>query len=125
MIVADTCVWVEVLAGTPLGAKFKPRLAKPAQLIVPTMVQLELRKWALRELREDQADEIITATHGATIVALTESLALLAANLSREHKLFTADAVIYATALQHAAILLTSDKHFAHLPGVEYVQKVA
>ena len=125
MIVTDTSVWVEVLAGTPLGAKFKPRLSKPAQLIVPTMVQLELRKWALRELREDQADEIITATHGATIVPLTESLALLAADLSREHKLFIADAVIYATAVQHDAVLLTSDKHFANLPGVEYVPKAA
>ena len=123
MIVADTCVWVEVLAGTPLGAIMKPRLSKLAQLIVPTMVQLELRKWALRELREDQADEIITATHGATIVPLTDSLALLAADLSREHKLFTADAVVYATALQHGATLLTSDKHFASLPGVEYVAK--
>ncbi|MEO8204137.1 MAG: type II toxin-antitoxin system VapC family toxin [Betaproteobacteria bacterium] len=123
MIVADTCVWVEVLAGTSLGTIMKPRLSKLAQLIVPTMVQLELRKWALRELREDQADEIITAMQGAMIVPLTESLALLAADLSREHKLSTADAVVYATALQHGAILLTSDKHFANLPGVEYVTK--
>ncbi|MBL8377993.1 MAG: type II toxin-antitoxin system VapC family toxin [Burkholderiales bacterium] len=125
MIVTDTCVWVEVLAATALGQVFEPRLAKPSELIIPTLVLLELRKWALRELDEDQADAIIAATRDSEIVPLTESIALLAADLSRRYKLFTADAVIYATAVQEQAPLLTADAHFKDLPGVEYVVKVA
>ncbi|MGD9921198.1 MAG: PIN domain-containing protein, partial [Pseudorhodoplanes sp.] len=45
------------------------------------------------------------------------------AELSSKHKLATADAVIYATALAYDAELLTCDRHFENLPGVRLVSK--
>jgi predicted nucleic acid-binding protein len=45
-------------------------------------------------------------------------IALLAADLHREHKLATADAIVCATALNQAAELLTCDGHFEGLPQV-------
>jgi predicted nucleic acid-binding protein len=36
-----------------------------------------------------------------------------------------ADAIIYATAILHAADLLTCDAHFASLPGVVYLAKTS
>jgi PIN domain nuclease of toxin-antitoxin system len=47
------------------------------------------------------------------------------ADLSAAHKLPMADAIIYATALQEYADLLTCDAHFEGLPGVVYVAKQA
>ena len=41
----------------------------------------------------------------------------------RQHKLATADAIVYATAVQQGAELLTCDAHFKGLPGVVWVQK--
>ena len=51
-------------------------------------------------------------------------IALLAADLHRQYKLATADAIVYATAQEHDADLLTCDAHFEKLPGVVYFKKV-
>lgn len=123
MIVADTCVWVEWIAGTLLGKRFAPSIRDTAHLLVPTIVQLELRKWALREIAEDEIDRVMAGTRLGHVVPLTEPLAFHAADIARQYRLATADAIIYATALAHDAKLLTSDKHFADLPGVQYVAK--
>ena len=123
MIVADTCVWVEWIAGTRVGRQFAPSIRNTARLLVPTIVQLELRKWALRELAEDEVDRVMAGTQLGHVVPLTEMLAFHAAEIARQYRLATADAIIYATALAHDAKLLTSDRLFADLPGVEYVAK--
>jgi predicted nucleic acid-binding protein len=49
----------------------------------------------------------------------------LAADLHRAHKLATADAVVYATARQQDAELLTCNAHFRGLPGVTLFAKTA
>jgi predicted nucleic acid-binding protein len=56
-------------------------------------------------------------------IPLDETLALTAAETSLTHSLPMADAIIYATAWQHEAKLVTSDAHFEGLPGVEYIAK--
>jgi predicted nucleic acid-binding protein len=43
--------------------------------------------------------------------------------LHREHKLATADAIVYATARRQGATLLTCDAHFEALPGVTLFAK--
>ncbi|MEI6398714.1 MAG: PIN domain-containing protein [Pseudomonadota bacterium] len=56
-------------------------------------------------------------------MALTESLALLASELSQKYKLSFADAIIYATAQQEKVDLITADEHFENLPNVLYFAK--
>lgn len=51
------------------------------------------------------------------------SVALLAADLHREYKRATADAIIYAVARHQGAELLTCDTHFKGLPGVALFPK--
>ena len=123
MKLADTCVWVEVLADTPTGRRYRKLFDAPQLLLVPTLVQYELRRWALRELGEDQADRIIAATRNAQIVPLDETTALHAATLAQQYKLAAADALIYASALRHQATLVTCDGHFEAVPGVDYRAK--
>lgn len=59
----------------------------------------------------------------AKIVDLTEPIALLAAEVSIQHKLSLADSVILATARLHNATLWTQDAHFAGIDGVQYRAK--
>lgn len=125
MKLADTCVWVEVLADTPTGRRYRRLFDAPQDLLVPTLVQYELRRWALRELGEDEADRIIAATRIAQVVALDETTALHAAALAQQYKLASVDALIYASALRHQATLVSCDAHFENLPGVDYRSKVA
>ena len=123
MRVVDTSVWVEWLTGNPLGRRLSNQIPDRAECIVPTIVQLELSMWLLREAGEEQADRVIAYTQKCVVVPLDTALALLAAELHRQHRLATTDAIVYATAQSQGAELLTCDAHFAKLPSVVYFKK--
>ncbi len=121
--VVDTSAWIEWLTGSALGGTLRKQFPDKAQCIVPTIVQLELSKWLVRELGEEQADLVIAYTQKCVVVPLDTAIALRAADLHREHKLATADAVVYATARHVGADLLTCDAHFENLSDVALFPK--
>ncbi|RYF67130.1 MAG: type II toxin-antitoxin system VapC family toxin [Comamonadaceae bacterium] len=123
--VVDTSAWIEWLIGSAVGKRLGKHIPDKSQCVVPTIVQLELSKWLIRELGEEQADRVIAYTQKCIVIPLDTSIALLAADLHGEHKLATADAVVYATARHHGAELLTCDAHFKELPGVALFAKTA
>lgn len=122
-VVVDTSAWIEFLIGSPLGQELAGQFPDKGRCVVPTLVQLELYKWLLREADEDKADEVMAYTQECVIVPLDTTIALQAAQMHREHRLATADAIVYATAQAEGASLLTCDAHFADLPGVSYWPK--
>ena len=124
MVLVDSSAWIEWLIGSPTGDKVEAHLPEQADWLVPTMVQLELAKWLTREVGEDKADQVIAFTQVCHVVPLDTEVALAAAEVCREHKLATADAIIFATARAHGAGLVTCDAHFDGLPGVTLIEKV-
>lgn len=120
----DTCVWIEALSDTPTGQTYQALLTHPHTLIVSTLVVFELRKWLARNLDAETADELMILVLAAQIIEPNASIALYAAELSATHKLHALDALIYATALEHDAELVTCDAHFKGLPGVDYRAKL-
>ncbi|HVC62467.1 MAG TPA: type II toxin-antitoxin system VapC family toxin [Acetobacteraceae bacterium] len=120
----DTSAWIEFLIGSPLGATLASELPDRTQWLVPTMVQLELAKWLTREAGEDKADRVIAFTETCVVADLDTATALSAAELCARHRLATADAIVYATALAHGADVLTCDRHFENLPYVRFVAKL-
>ncbi|MSU92129.1 PIN domain-containing protein [Rhodobacteraceae bacterium 2CG4] len=124
MILVDTSAWIEWLIGSPTGEKLSGHLPEQAEWLVPTKVQLELAKWLTREVGEDKADQVIAFTQVCQVVPLHTEVALAAAEACREHKLATADAIIFATARAQGAALLTCDAHFEGLPGVTLIEKI-
>lgn len=123
MRVIDTSVWIEWLIDSPMGKKLAREIPDRTECIVPTIVQLELAKWLTREVGEDQADQMIAFTQKCVVAPLDTRIALLAADLHRQYKLATADAVVYATAREFGADLLACDAHFNKLPGVIMIRK--
>lgn len=123
MRVVDTSAWIEWLVDSAVGQRLGTEFPDKPNCIVPTIVQLELSKWLVRELGEDQADQVLAYTQKCVVVPLDTTIALLAADLHRSHRLATADAVVYATARRHGAELLTCDAHFEGLPGVALFAK--
>ena len=123
MVLVDTSVWIEWLIGSQLAATLATELPDRAEWLVPTMVQLELANWLTREVGEDKADQVIAFTETCIVADLDTATALSAVELCARHRLATADAIVYATALAHHAELLTCDRHFADLPGVRYLPK--
>ena len=123
MRLVDTSAWIEYLTNSALGTALASELPDRTQWLVPTMVQLELAKWLTREVGEDKADRVIAFTETCVVADLDTAIALSAADLCARHRLATADAIVYATALAHGADLLTCDRHFEKLPGVRFIPK--
>ena len=119
----DTSAWIEWLEGSDPGKKLAKVFPEKDECIVPTIVQLELSKWLTREVGEEKADQVIAYTQKCIVVPLDTSIALIAADMHRLHKLATADAIVYATALKRGVPLLTCDSHFDGLPGVQLFSK--
>jgi predicted nucleic acid-binding protein len=114
----DTCGWIEWVINGKYATQYNRYLKDVKKVLVPTIVQFELYKWICREKDEATALEVMSVMEQTKIISLDTSLALFAATISSQHKLAMADAIIYATSLQHNATLFTSDKHFQHLADV-------
>ena len=123
MVLVDTCGWIEWLTDGALADTFRPYLEDTEALMVPTVVQFELYKWLERNCGEEAALKAVARTTRSRVVDLDTSTALLAAELSRDHRLPFADAVIYASARKHKTELVTSDDHFEGLANVTYFPK--
>ena len=123
MRVVDTSAWIEWMIASPVGRRIARALPSREEWLVPTIVQLELAKWLTREKDEDTADRVVAFTQLCVVAALDTATALAAAELCRTHRLATADAIVYATALKHGASLLTCDTHFKGLPSVMLIDK--
>ncbi len=123
MRLVDTSAWVEWLIASPTGKAVASAIPAREEWLVPTIVQLELAKWLAREAGEDKADQVVAFTQMCHVAPLDTKIALAAAELCRQHKLATADAIVYATALEHGAELLTCGAHLDGLPGVMFVAK--
>ena len=123
MRLVDTSAWIEWLMASPTGKILEPDLPAQEAWLVPTIVQLELAKWLTREVGEDKADQVIAFTQLCVIAPLDTKTALLAADIAQKLRLATAHAIVYATALDLDAELLTCDAHFKDLARVIYVPK--
>lgn len=123
MHLVDTCGWIEWLSNGKLQSSFSKYLKDTDHLIVPAIVQYELFKWVCREKDEACAFDIIGVTESAHVMPIDTSIAVLAAKLSRQHRLAMADALVLASAQKKKATVITCDSHFKHLPEVTYFPK--
>ena len=122
-IVVDSSAWIEFLLGAPAAKPIREALKNPANVVVPSVVVLEVVKWVRRHHGEGAAASHAVMMKQGTIADLTAELAIEAVEVGVVHRLATADSIIYATALENKAALWTFDAHFEGLPGVRYFAK--
>ena len=91
-------------------------------LITPTIVLYEVYKKIKRERGEETALLLAGRLNATQVIPLTESIAFLAADVSLRHGLAMADAIVYATAKDQEAELVTGDADLKDLPGVVYIK---
>lgn len=123
MIVVDSSGWIEFFTNGPLADDYAVRLRKLATVLTPVIVIYEVYKRLKRDLSEDDAVMAVSAMQRSQVVPLDQELALTAADLSLEHSLAMADAIVLATARKFHAALVTSDADFEQIPDVTYLRK--
>ena len=121
-ILLDSSGWIEFFTGGPLADRYGAYFASRYQLITPTVVLYEVYKKVKRERGEETALLLAGRLSTTQVVQLTQSIALLAADLSLRHDLAMADAIVYATAKDQEAEVVTGDADLKDLPGVVYVK---
>lgn len=129
MTLIDSSGWLEFFTDGSLAEKYAPYLNDLSQVLTPAVVLYEVYKKIRRERGEEDALVAAAQLQKTQIVPLTDTIAIRAAELSLEHHLAMADAMVYATATLHNVLLVTSDSDFAPdsvpLPGVVYHEKPA
>jgi predicted nucleic acid-binding protein len=122
MNLIDSSGWIEWFSEGPQSATYAKYLRDPSQIVTPTVVIYEVYKKIKRERTEEEALLAVSLMKKTTIVPLEESIALLAADLSLKFSLPMADAMVYATAIEKNAQLITGDAHFNNLEKVTLIQ---
>lgn len=122
MILVDSSGWIEYLAARPKADDFAPYIEGDEPLVTSAIQVYEIYKVVRRDISEERAIESVSALRATTIEPVAESLALEAADISLEHGLAMADAILYATAAKHGAELVTTDADFDGLPGVTLIR---
>ncbi len=123
MNLVDSFGWLELAVDGSNISFFLPPLSTPEKLLVPTICVYEVYKVTRQRHGEAEAMRVQALMQEAQIVDLTEPIALLAAEVSIQHKLALADSIILATARLHNATLWTQDAHFAGIDDVQYCAK--
>jgi predicted nucleic acid-binding protein len=121
LVLADSCVWIELFADGPNAARYA--LLLDGGVLVPPIVAAEVRRWFLRERGESDAARVCAALMSGIPVEATAAVGFLAADLGVAHQLAMADAFVLAHAHAASAELVTQDAHFLGLPGVRYVPR--
>ena len=122
MILVDSSGWIEYLAARPRAGDFARYIEGDEPLLCSVIQVYEIYKVIRRDFSEERAIEAVAALRAATVEGVDESLALEAADLSLEHRLAMADAIIFATAARHRAEIVTLDADFEGLPGATVIR---
>ena len=123
MNVVDSSAWIEFFTGGPNAKFFETPILNRAELVVPTIVLLEVYKHIRRHQGRDEALKAVAGMKQGETQDLDERFALHAAEIGVEHGLPLADSVILATARLHEAILWTQDSDFEGMDDVRFKRK--
>ncbi len=119
----DSSAWLEIFRGSPHADRVLRLAADPTRIVTPTVVLYEVYKILRRDESEEEALRAAAQLMKTNVVPLSEGLALEAADLSLEHRLAIADAIVYATGRREHADIVTTDADLGRLPGSIFLSK--
>jgi predicted nucleic acid-binding protein len=121
----DSSAWLEYFADGPNAGYFAPAIENVADLLVPAITLLEVFKRVYQQRGESAALQAVAQMQQGRVIDLDATMALTAARAGIDHQLPLADAVVYAAARHHDAMLWTQDSDFEGKPAVKYRAKRA
>jgi len=120
--IVDSYGWIEYFAGGKLADRYGRYIEASEEMILPTIIIHEVYKKLKSCIGEEAALEAYAHMLNTRIVSLTEDIALKAADISLASGLAMVDAIIYATAIDNNAKLITSDPHLKKLENVTFIE---
>ncbi len=124
MVIVDSCGWLEWFTDGILADNYKEYLADTDNILIPSIIIYEVYKVLKREVGEEKALLAAAYMKKATVIALDDTLALAAADVSLRENLAMADAIIVATARTRNCGIVSSDADLQPLDNVKYIRKM-
>jgi len=118
----DSWAWIEYFRGSKAGEKVRKYIEGENEIIISTINMAEIYRWILRFYDEKIAEEKRNfIKKRAIVIDVTEEIAIKSAKIKHKLKWGLGDSIIYATAKQEKAKVLTGDPHFKNLKDVIYI----
>lgn len=110
----DSFAIIELLEGSESGQRVLELIEDNTNEIVLSALSVyEVGTVLERDHGKDRMMEVIRSlTVNFPVLEITSEIALLAIHLKRDHKLPTVDCLIYATARESGAVVVSGCKHF-------------
>lgn len=118
-VVVDSSCWIEIFANGSLTKKCQKELDAAQRIIVPSLIIYEVYRKIKQSISDESGLSATSYISQFDVQPLTREVALLAADLSLQYKLGTADSLILAHAHDASADLITLDNDFRGLPRVK------
>jgi len=113
----DSSGWIEYFTNGPLADEFAPYLENLPEVVTPAIVIFEVFRVIRRQRSEEEAIGAVAQMQKTSVVDLDQFIALAAADVSIDHGLAMADAIVFATAQVQDIQLVTADSDFEGLSG--------
>ena len=123
MNIIDSSLWIEYFLENDIDSSIIDAIKDTENLYIPVISLYEVYKKFISIGDDKKANIAVGIMQNADVIGINPQLAVLAARLSKQHKLPMADSIIYATAVLWDAELYTQDKHFENLEHVHYFSK--
>lgn len=113
----DSFAWIEYFAGTHIGKQVAEILEREELVATPATCITEIKR-RFKRAKQPWQQHLKFIEAKSRIIPLTKEMAEKAGDVDALH---FADALIYATALELGATVVTGDPHFKGLPHVQYI----
>jgi len=123
MNIVDSSLWIEYFLENDIDQSVIDIIKDSNNLYIPVISLYEVYKKFLSIGDTKKANIAVAIMQNSSVVGINPQLAVLAAQLGKQHALPMADSIIYATAVLWDAELYTQDKHFENLDRVHYFSK--
>jgi len=121
-VLIDSWAWIEYFQGSEVGKKARDLIENNHELIVSSINISEVYRWVLRFYDESMAEEKReTIRERCFIVDVDERIAVEAAKIKHQFGWGLGDSIVYATARQVGAEVLTGDSDFRGSDGVIFL----
>lgn len=121
-VLIDSWAWIEFFKGSKAGEKVKDFIDGSDIVVISAINMAEVYRWFLRSYTNAEAEEARKVMKEVCLVVpVTEGIAVEAAGIKHRKKWGLGDSLIYATAKQEKAEIVTGDPDFKGIKGVVFI----
>lgn len=122
-VLIDTGSWIDYFEGAKRAKRIVPFIEGNEKIVISTINIIEITHQFLKRKPKEDVEKIVDILlQYSFAIPVDTNIASHAVKLKHQHGFSLADAIIYATAQDQHALLITTDNDFKGLKDVECIE---